>query len=203
MSLICNQDKSSNLKDDLMLQKKSYNNRRCNIKNRIGLITPQMTDDFISLHKRIELEKSSTTNTNENKTNKNSSKDFCIKTAELCTKKIISDSYEFEKKAKEKWNLSKRETKDLYDSCKEYYKINNKWPDGHVTIKRVVRIEDIPNDILDMLIKDGISSFSLELNERMNVPISEVIELANECEAYYSKNGHWPDGHVTDFKIKK
>ena len=96
MSLIYNQDKSSNLKDDLMLQKKSYNNRRCNIKNRIGLITPQMTDDFISLHKRIESEKSTTTNTNSilniNNTNKNTSKDFCIKTAELCTQKIISDS---------------------------------------------------------------------------------------------------------------
>ena len=96
MSIIYNQDKSSNLKDDLMLQKKSYNNRRCNIKNRIGLITPQMTDDFISLHKRIESEKSTTTNTNSilniNNTNKNTSKDFCIKTAELCTQKIISDS---------------------------------------------------------------------------------------------------------------
>ena len=96
MSIIYNKDKSSNLKDDLMLQKKSYNNRRCNIKNRIGLITPQMTDDFISLHKRIESEKSTTTNTNSilniNNTNKNTSKDFCIKTAELCTQKIISDS---------------------------------------------------------------------------------------------------------------
>ena len=96
MSLICNQDKSSNLKDDLMLQKKTHNNRRCNIKNKIGLITPQMTDDFISLHKRIESEKSTTTNTNLNlnlnNTNRNPSKDFCIKTAELCTQKIISDS---------------------------------------------------------------------------------------------------------------
>ena len=96
MSLIHNQDKSCNLKDDLMLQKKTHNNRRCNIKNKIGLITPQMTDDFISLHKRIESEKSTTTNTNSNlnlnNTNRNPSKDFCIKTAELCTQKIISDS---------------------------------------------------------------------------------------------------------------
>ena len=116
---------------------------------------------------------------------------------------VITDSYEFKEQAKEKWNLSKRETEDLYDSCKKYYKENKMWPDGHVTIKRVVRIEDIPNDILDMLIKDGISSFSLELNKRMNVPISETVELAMECDDYYRKNGHWPDGHVTDFKIKK
>ena len=81
------------LKDSLTFQNKSYANRKCNIKNRIGLITPQMTDDFISLHKNIDIEKNSlTTNTNENNTNKNSSKDFVIKTAELCTKKIISDS---------------------------------------------------------------------------------------------------------------
>ena len=92
MSLIYNPLKQSNLKDDLMHQIKSYANRKCNLKNKIGLITPQFTDDFISLHKRIETENSATTNTNEINTNKNSSEDFCIKTAELCTKKIISDS---------------------------------------------------------------------------------------------------------------
>ena len=94
MSMLYNPNplKNTDLKEGLMNQIKSYANRKCNIKNKIGLITPQITDDFISLHKRVELEKSSTTNTNENNTNKNSSKDFCIKTVELCTKKIISDS---------------------------------------------------------------------------------------------------------------
>ena len=89
MSIVYN----SSLKESLTFQNKSYANRKCNIRNRIGLITPQMTDDFVSLHKKIDLEKNSlTTNTNENNTNKNSSKDFVIKIAELCTKKIISDS---------------------------------------------------------------------------------------------------------------
>ena len=94
MSSIFNLVNDQNLKSDLMLQNKSYNNRKCNLKNKIGLITPQLTDDFTSLHRRIESEKSATTNTitNENTTNKNTSKDFCIKTAELCTKKVISDS---------------------------------------------------------------------------------------------------------------
>ena len=89
MSIIYN----PSLKDSLTFQNKSYANRKCNIRNKIGLITPQITDDFNSLHKEIDLDKNSlTTNTNENNTNKNTSKDFVIKTAELCTKKIISDS---------------------------------------------------------------------------------------------------------------
>ena len=80
------------LKDDLLNQKKSYNIRKCNLKNKIGLITPQLTDDFTSLHKPIETEKSTTANTNntnENITNNKTLKDF---TTELCTKKIITDS---------------------------------------------------------------------------------------------------------------
>ena len=89
MSIIYN----PSLKDSLTFQNKTYANRKCNIRNKIGLITPQITDDFNSLHKEIDLDKNSlTTNTNENNTNKNTSKDFVIKTAELCTKKIISDS---------------------------------------------------------------------------------------------------------------
>ena len=92
MSLIYNPLKQSNLKDDLMHQIKSYANRKCNLKNKIGLITPQLTDDFTSLHKPIETEKSTTANTNntnENITNNKTLKDF---TTELCTKKIITDS---------------------------------------------------------------------------------------------------------------
>lgn len=92
MSLISNQVNKPFLKDDLLNQKKSYNIRKCNLKNKIGLITPQLTDDFTSLHKPIETEKSTTTNTNntnENITNNKTLKDF---TTELCTKKIITDS---------------------------------------------------------------------------------------------------------------
>jgi hypothetical protein len=92
MSLISNQVSNSFLKDDLLNQKKTYNIHKCNLKNKIGLITPQLTDDFTSLHKPIETEKSTTTNTNntnENITNNKTLKDF---TAELCTKKIITDS---------------------------------------------------------------------------------------------------------------
>ena len=73
----------------ILNQKKSYNIRKCNLKNKIGLITPQLTDDFTSLHKPIETEKSTTANTNntnENITNNKTLKDF---TTELCTKKII------------------------------------------------------------------------------------------------------------------
>ena len=94
MSFLSQQENNSFLKADLLNQMKSYNNRKCNLKNKIGLITPQLTDDFSSLHKPIESEKSYTTNTNntnENKTNKFSSRDF---TAEICTKKIITDSSE-------------------------------------------------------------------------------------------------------------
>ena len=92
MSLISNQVNNPFLKDDLLNQKKSYNIRKCNLKNKIGLITPQLTDDFTSLHKPIETEKSTTANTNntnENITNNKTLKDF---TTELCTKKIITDS---------------------------------------------------------------------------------------------------------------
>ena len=158
MSLAYNPVKNPHLKSDLMLQNKSYNNRKCNLKNKIGLITPQMTDDFTSLHKRLESEKSATTNTltNENKTNKNSEKDFCVKTAELCTKKIISDSSQVIVHCKPMMNStasktlikeyaeSKRYKEDklvLFPSIKE----SNKEKENNININNNINNNDISN----------------------------------------------------------
>jgi len=60
---------------------KSGHNNKCGLKNRTGLITPQLTDDFISLHKKEEKTKSKTM-----------TEDFKLKNDDLCTQKIIQDS---------------------------------------------------------------------------------------------------------------
>ena len=72
---------TSNLISNLSSSIKSGLNHKCNLKNRTGLITPQLTDDFISLHKKEEKTKSKTF-----------TEDFKLKTDELCTQKIIQDS---------------------------------------------------------------------------------------------------------------
>ena len=60
---------------------KSGHNNKCGLKNRTGLITPQLTDDFISLHKKEEKTKSKTM-----------TEDFKLKNDDLYTQKIIQDS---------------------------------------------------------------------------------------------------------------
>ena len=171
------------LKESLTFQNKSYANRKCNIKNRIGLITPQMTDDFISLHKNIDLEKNSlTTNTNENNTNKNSSKDFVIKTAELCTKKIISDSTQVLVQCKpmmnstasktliKEYSESKRYKEDkliLFPSIKETNKEKEKEKENIKNNKENIS-QNIPN-------KSDISNIN-ENNETDSDDIEEIIK---------------------------
>ena len=72
---------TSNLKSSLSSLIKPGHSHQCNLKNRSGLITPQLTDDFISLHKKEEKTKSKTF-----------TEDFKIKTDDLCTQKIIQES---------------------------------------------------------------------------------------------------------------
>ena len=72
---------TSNLKSSLSSLIKPGHSHQCNLKNRSGLITPQLTDDFISLHKKEEKTKSKTF-----------TEDFKLKTDDLCTQKIIQES---------------------------------------------------------------------------------------------------------------
>ena len=174
MSLIYNPLKQSNLKDDLMHQIKSYANRKCNLKNKIGLITPQFTDDFISLHKRIETENSATTNTNEINTNKNSSEDFCIKTAELCTKKIISDSSKVIVQCKPMMNSTASKT-----LVKEYSESRRYKEDKLIlfpSIKESNKEKDLPKE------NDNINKTNINVNNVSNISNISNINENNESE---------------------
>ena len=174
MSLIYNPLKQSNLKDDLMHQIKSYANRKCNLKNKIGLITPQFTDDFISLHKRIETENSATTNTNEINTNKNSSEDFCIKTAELCTKKIISDSSQVIVQCKPMMNSTASKT-----LVKEYSESRRYKEDKLIlfpSIKESNKEKDLPKE------NDNINKTNINANNVSNISNISNINENNESE---------------------
>ena len=181
MSLIYNPLKQSNLKDDLMHQIKSYANRKCNLKNKIGLITPQFTDDFISLHKRIETENSATTNTNEINTNKNSSEDFCIKTAELCTKKIISDSSQVIVQCKPMMNSTASKT-----LVKEYSESRRYKEDKLIlfpSIKESNKEKDLPKE------NDNINKTNINANN-----VSNISNISNINENIATSTVSFPKG---------
>ena len=72
---------TTNFKSKLFSLIKPSHSYQCNEINRSGLITPQLADDFISLHKKEEKTKSKTF-----------TEDFKLKTDDLCTQKIIQES---------------------------------------------------------------------------------------------------------------
>ena len=74
---------TTNFKSKLFSLIKPSHSYQCNEINRSGLITPQLADDFISLHKKEEKTKRQKFN-----------EDFKLKVDELCTQKIIQESTE-------------------------------------------------------------------------------------------------------------
>ena len=198
MSLISNQVNNPFLKDDLLNQKKSYNNqkksyniRKCNLKNKIGLITPQLTDDFTSLHKLIETEKSTTTNTNntnENITNNKTLKDF---TTELCTKKIITDSSQVIVQCKPMMNSTASKTlmKEYSESkrYKEDIKENNEYDTDD--IEEVIKYQEkhlpVPLSKKD---DEKYKILKMKQMKRVSMPSNKSVrKFAEDIEPKYEK----------------
>jgi hypothetical protein len=101
------------------------------------------------------------------------------------------------------FQLGYNEADALLDLCRDYYKKNGHWPDGHVTKVKSISVEEVPNKMLDMLIADGGGSFLTAVERHFQIGYNEADALLDLCRDYYKKNGHWPDGHVTQLKIKK
>jgi delta-aminolevulinic acid dehydratase/porphobilinogen synthase len=98
--------------------------------------------------------------------------------------------------------LSFKEAQALTDLCEDYYEEHGHWPDGHVTELKKFCVEDVPNDMLDELVKEGRSSLISAAEKKWGLSFKEAQALTDLCEDYYKEHGHWPDGHVTELKIK-
>ena len=62
---------------------------------------------------------------------------------------------------------------------------------------------EISAEILDKLITGGSGAFLIAAQKKFSLGYNEASALTDLCKDYYEQNGHWPDGHVTQLKIKK
>jgi uncharacterized protein YeaC (DUF1315 family) len=115
---------------------------------------------------------------------------------------ILEGSYEFKKFAQKEWGLSFNEANDLYRKCRDYYEEHGKWPDGHVTAKKDIDVSAVPRQWQDNIILEGSYEFKKFAQKEWGLSFNEANDLYRKCRDYYEKHGKWPDGHVTDFKIK-
>ena len=115
---------------------------------------------------------------------------------------ILEGSYEFKKFAQKEWGLSTKEADTLYWKCKAYYDENGKWPDGHVTAQKDIDVSAVPSQWQDHIILEGSYEFKKFAQKAWGLSTKETDALYWKCKEYYDEHGKWPDGHVTDFKIK-
>ena len=116
---------------------------------------------------------------------------------------ILEGGYEFKKFAQKEWGLSTNEADALYWKCKEYYNEHGKWPDGHVTAKKDIDVSAVPRQWQDHIILEGGYEFKKFAQKEWGLSTNEADTLYWKCKEYYNEHGKWPDGHITDFKIKK